>query len=234
MVQNSSGYATVSFRLMDAPCDYDHLYIDVQGIEIHSDSNGWEALSPFNAGVYDVLELANGLDTLLCKVELPEGKVSQIRLLLGNNNSLVVDGSTFDMKVPSGSQSGIKLNLHKYLEANTSYNVWLDFDACRSVVEKGNGGYSLKPVIRAFADSANGKLTGYVLPDSANAVVYAINNGDSISAMPESNGYFMICGLDGTYDVYFQSNNTNISDSTISNVSINFGEIVSVDTVELQ
>ena len=146
----------------------------------------------------------------------------------------MVDGNSQSLKVPSGSQSGLKLNLHQTLTANTSYSIWLDFDACKSVVEKGNGDYSLKPVIRAFADSANGKLTGYVLPDSANAVVYAIMNGDSISAAPEDNGYFMICGLDGTYDVYFESNNPNVGDSTISAVNINYGEIVSVDTVNLQ
>ena len=142
--------AEVEFRLMDGPCGFDNLYIDVQGIEIHFDSAGWQSLEPFNSGIYDILELANGLDTLLCKVLLPEGKISQVRLLLGSNNTIVVDGVTNDIKVPSGSQSGLKLNLHQTLNANTSYTIWLDFDACKSVVVKGNGTYSLKPVIRPF------------------------------------------------------------------------------------
>lgn len=227
-------YASVEFRLTDAPCDYDHLYIDIQGIEIHSDSNGWESLEPFNAGIYDILELTNGLDTLLCKVILPEGEISQIRLVLGDNNTLVSNGNTYDLKVPSGSTSGLKLNLHKQLVANTSYTVWLDFDACKSIVVKGNGSYSLKPVIRAYADSSNGKLMGYVLPDSSQTVVHAIKSGDTISTIPASNGYFAICGLDGTYDILFEPANAAFSDSLIQGLSIPFGQIVSVDTVFMQ
>lgn len=233
-VKRQAGYALVSFRLTDAPCDYDHLYIDVQGIEIHSDSTGWQSLEPFNAGIYDILELSNGLDTLLCQVLLPEGEISQIRLLLGDNNSLVVDGNNYELKVPSGAQSGLKLNLHKQLLANTSYTIWLDFDACKSIVEKGNGDYSLKPVIRAFADSTNGKIWGYVLPDSANAIVHAIENGDTVTSIADANGYYMICGLDGTYDLYFESGNVNLSDSIVSGVAVNYGSVVAMDTVILQ
>ncbi|MFY0642979.1 MAG: DUF4382 domain-containing protein [Bacteroidia bacterium] len=226
--------AQVSFRLTDAPCDYDHLYIDIEGMEIHSDSNGWESILPFNAGVYDLLTLTNGLDTLLCTTELPEGTISQIRLLLGDNNEIVVNGTNHDIKIPSGSQSGLKLNLHQHLDAGTSYNIWLDFDACKSVVEKGNGQYSLKPVIRTFADSTNGKLKGYVQPDSLPSYVYVINNNDSILSITNPDGFFMICGLDGTYDVWINPTDTTVSDSLISSVNVDFGEIVDLDTVNLK
>ncbi len=223
----------VEFRLTDGPCDYDHLYIDVKGIEIHSDSTGWQDLQPFNAGIYDILELTNGLDTLLCRTTLPVGTISQIRLILGDNNTLETDGSTYDLAVPSGSTSGLKINLHQQLLANTSYSIWLDFDACKSIVRRGNGTFGLKPVIRAFSDSTNGKLTGYVLPDSLNSEVHVIDNGDTITALPEANGYFMVCGLDGVYDVHIASNDSTVQDSLIPNVSVDFGEIVSLDTINL-
>ena len=233
-VKQALGNANIDFRLTDAPCDYDNVFIDVQGIEIHSDSMGWESVSPFNAGIYDILELANGLDTLLCQVTVPEGKISQIRLILGDNNSVVVGGTTHNIKVPSGSQSGLKLNLHQYFYANTSYTVWLDFDACKSIIEKGNGEYSLKPVIRAFSDSTNGKLTGFVQPDSALAVVHAIKGTDTVTSIPGANGAFTICGLDGTYDILFETANNNVNDSTIQGVTINYGQVVSLGTVQLQ
>ena len=228
-------YAQVSFRLTDAPCDYDHLFIDIEALEIHSDSNGWESITPFNAGIYDLLELTNGLDTLLCTTELPEGKISQIRLILGDDNQLVVDGTTHDIKIPSGSQSGLKLNLHKYLDAGTSYTIWLDFDVCKSVIEKGNGSYSLKPVIRTFADSTNGKLKGYIQPDSLPTYVYAIdNNNDSILSITNPDGFFMICGLDGSYDVWINPTDTTVTDSFITGVQVDFGKIVDLDTTFLQ
>lgn len=226
--------ANVEFRLMDGPCDYDNLWVDVQEIQIHSDSNGWESIEPFNAGVYDILELTNGLDTLLCQAQLPAGVVSQIRLVLGANNSLVYDGVTYDLKVPSGMQSGIKLNLHKELLANVSYTVWLDFDACKSVVLTGRGEYILKPVIRVFSDSTNGKLNGVVLPTSVDAIVNVIENSDTIAtAIPNDDGYFMVCGLDGTYDVYIDAIDTAYNDTTLTNITVNFGEIVTLDTINL-
>ncbi|MBT8327504.1 MAG: DUF4382 domain-containing protein [Bacteroidia bacterium] len=233
-VEMSPDKATLAFRLTDAPCDYDNLFIDVQGIEIHSDSNGWESLTPFNSGVYDILELTNGLDTLLCQVDLPAGTVSQIRLMLGENNSLVTGGTSYDLKTPSAQQSGLKLNLHKELLAGTSYTVWLDFDACKSIVQKGNGGYSLKPVIRVFSDSTDGKLKGVIMPDTISTQVHVIQNSDTITSIPNNDGSFVVCGLDGTYDVLVESFHTNYNDSMISSVSVGFGEIVDLDTVRLQ
>lgn len=231
--ERSNNQAQVAFRLMDAPCDYEHVYIDVQGMEVHIDST-WYTLTPFNAGVYDILELANGLDTLLCDILLEPGKLSQLRLILGENNSLVLDGNSYDLKTPSAQQSGLKLNIHQDLLANTSYTVYLDFDACKSIVRKGNGDYSLKPVIRAFTDSTNGKLIGYVMPDSLSPVVNVIENSDTVTAIPNSSGFFMVCGLDGVYDVFIEANDTNYSDTLISNVTVSFGEIVDMDTITLK
>ncbi len=230
---NPNRYAQVAFKLTDAPCDYDHLYLDVVGLEYHTDSNGWETADPFNAGIYDLLELTNGLDTLLCQLELPEGKLSQVRLILGENNELVIGSNTYPIKVPSGQQSGLKLNLHQYLDAATSYTIWLDFDACKSVVVKGNGNYSLKPVIRAFSDSTNGKLKGYVLPDSLPSYVYAIDGSDSFMTISRADGFFMICGLDGTYDLFIEPTDTSVADSLIQNIAVDFGEIVDMDTIQL-
>lgn len=228
------GNATIDFYLTDAPGDYNQILLDVKGMEIHSDANGWETISPFNAGIYDLLKLSNGLDTFLCKVSLPPGKISQIRLILGDNNKLDVNGTLHELKVPSGSQSGLKLNLHKTLIANTSYTIWLDFDACKSIVDKGNGDYNLKPVIRAYSDSTNAKLKGYVLPLNAGATVHAIQNTDTFTAIPDSKGYFMICGLDGTYDVWINPSNSALSDTLILGVNVPFGTITDMDTITLK
>src|SRR6478735_1059200 len=80
-------------RLTDAPGDYEEVNIDIQDVQVNtgSDEGGWKSLE-INKGVYDILKLTNGLDTLLGKIELPVGRVSQIRLILGTNNTLKIDG----------------------------------------------------------------------------------------------------------------------------------------------
>src|SRR6478752_7197374 len=88
---NSDHTSRLDVSLTDAPGDYQQVNIDIQQVEVHSASgnqtNGWNSLE-IHKGVYDLLEFTNGLDTLLGTAILPTGRVSQIRLVLGTNNSV--------------------------------------------------------------------------------------------------------------------------------------------------
>ncbi len=226
-------YARLNVRLTDAPGQYDHVYIDIQGIEIHSDNGGWFSPSFFNAGVYDLLQFNNGADTLLCSIDMPVGKISQIRLILGNNNSVVVDSVSYPLSTPSAQQSGLKINLHEDLLADVSYTIILDFDAGKSIVQQGNGSYSLKPVIRAYSELENGKIKGIVQPMAAQPVVYAIQGTDTVSAIPNPDGFFMICGLNGTYDLFINPADPTYQAVTISGVQTAWGTITDVGIITL-
>ncbi len=142
----ANGYMTV--KMTDAPADYLAVNVEVVGVSVHIDNVGWVDL-PCNVGVYDLLTLQNDVTTTLAtNVTLPVGKASQIRLLLGNNNSVTTLAGTFRLKVPSGSESGLKINLHENIAPNNHVVIVLDFDAGLSVVETGAGDFSLKPVIK--------------------------------------------------------------------------------------
>lgn len=192
--------AKLNVRLTDAPGNYDAVYVDVQGVEIHTEEGGWASMVPIVPGVYNLLDFRNGIDTLLCTAELPAGQVSQMRLVLGDDNSVVVDGQTLPLTTPSAQQSGLKFNVHQALEPNGSYNLWIDFDVARSIVATGSGAYNLKPVIRTFTELTDGRIKGYVEPVSANPVVYVFNETDTASAIPDDSGMFLFCGMpEGTY-----------------------------------
>ncbi|GAA4848559.1 hypothetical protein GCM10023331_36580 [Algivirga pacifica] len=199
---NESGKAIFEVRMTDAPGDYENVFIDVQSIEYNSDSN-WVTMESAQPSVFDVLELTAGIDTLLGSEEVDPGYISQIRLILGNNNTLVVDGETHDLKVPSGSQSGLKLQINEELVAGITYSILLDFDVEKSIVEKGNGSYSLKPVIRTITEATSGAISGTVLPDSVSAMAFAIQGEDTIaSAATNEEGAFMLRGIaEGSYKV---------------------------------
>lgn len=201
--------AKIEVWLTDAPADYDEVNIDIKEVSIHSevdgDESGWKKLE-VNAGIYNLLDLTNGLDTLLAELEVPAGKISQIRLILGNNNSLNIDGYIHDLKTPSGQQSGIKLQVHQTLVAGITYKILLDFDAARSIVEKGNGTYSLKPVISTITEAQDGAITGVVDPIESSPTVYAIQGEDTLrSTFADEEGKFLLRGLSaGTYTVTFE------------------------------
>src|ERR1043165_3389280 len=79
--------AFLQVRLTDAPGDYQEVNVDIQDVQVNADENsnsGWKSLNIVKKGVYNLLQFTNGLDTLLGTIELPAGKISQIRLVLGN------------------------------------------------------------------------------------------------------------------------------------------------------
>lgn len=230
-----SDTATVNVRLTDGPAAYDAVNIDIQRIEINSNGQ-WTALNFPNPGVYNLLNFKNGTDVVLGQVVLPAGNISQMRMVLGSNNTLVVNGVTYPLQTPSAEQSGLKFNWHQTLEANGAYTVWIDFDAGRSIVTTGNGSYILKPVIRTFSELTNGQIKGYVQPQAADAVVHAIVASDTIAtAIPNNDGFFMFSGLSqGTYTVsYDASNGTGYVDENTGNVSVTFGQITNLGTKTL-
>jgi Domain of unknown function (DUF4382)/Carboxypeptidase regulatory-like domain len=230
--------ARLEIRLTDAPCDYDEVNIDIQEVNVHTSTDntesGWKSLA-IKPGVYDILKLTNGLDTLLGSIELPAGRISQIRLVLGDNNTIKVDGVTKELSTPSAQQSGLKLNVQADLIAGIVYSITLDFDAARSIVEKGNGGYSLKPVIRALSEATSGAITGVALPLEADPAVFAVNmSGDTVAtAYTNDAGGFLLRALEpGTYTVKFGPKD-GFEATEKTDVAVSIGSVTDIGVVTI-
>ena len=144
------GGATSSFevKLTDNPAAFSKVYVDIRSVMVNLTDdavNGWTTLST-NAGVYDLLTLQNGKDTLLAKGTLAAQTVKQIRFVLGTDNSVEIGSLTYPLTIPSGAESGLKINLNKELRSALE-SVTIDFDAAASVHDEGNGSYTLRPVL---------------------------------------------------------------------------------------
>lgn len=154
---DNSGTGILNVSLTDAPGEYEAVLIDLQGLTINvsSDSteeSGWQDLTLDTMGQIDLLMFTDGNSILLTEDELPVGKINQMRMILGSNNEIVVDGETHELETPSAEQSGLKFNINANIEDGETFSMTLDFDAEKSVVEKGNGTYSLKPVITVITE----------------------------------------------------------------------------------
>jgi Domain of unknown function (DUF4382) len=221
-------------RLTDSPGDFGEVNIDIQEVQVNTSTgnSGWVSLD-IEAGVYNILKLTNGIDTLLGGVELPAGKVEQIRLVLGANNSVKVNGTTHAMTTPSAQQSGLKLNLHADLVEGITYKILLDFDAARSIVVHGNGTYSLKPVIRAIEEATSGAIKGTVSPIDATPAVYAIVGSDTVgTAFTDELGKFLLKGLPaGTYLVSLQPKD-GFATVDKTDVEVTVGNVTDLGTIE--
>lgn len=239
---STPGMGTLEVKLHDAPADYDEVNVFIERVEVNNtedEENGWQVISEPNQH-FNLLELTNGVFEMIGEAELEEGFYPQIRLILSrDNNSVVVDGETHDLFVPSGEQTGIKLNADAEIQEGIVYTLLLDFDALRSVHRTGqspNLEYILRPVIRASNEALTGNIEGTVEPIEARAAVYAIADEDTLSSTyaDEESGYFMLVGLEeGTYDVSVDPREEGYEGTTVEGVSVTVGESTDIEVVEL-
>jgi hypothetical protein len=191
----------ISVQMTDAPGNFNEVNIDLQGVEI-TGNGGTLVLLNANEGIYNLLDFANGADTLIASGDMEAGDISQMRLILGPNNTVMVDGVIYPLNTPSAMQSGLKLQMHNTFEAGVSYSILLDFDANQSIVVEGNGSYSLKPVIRTIQAALSGSIIGSITPIGVIAVVSVTSNNVTYTSVTNAEGKFMVPGLPaGSYNI---------------------------------
>ena len=139
---------TLKVRMTDAPINADSVNVEILQVRANfrSDSSGWINLNT-QAGVYNLLGLQNGVDTLLAVGTIPSNAVQEIRFVLGTANTIVVNGISYPLTIPSGAESGLKLKINKQLNGSID-SILIDFDAALSVHQTGAGDYQLRPVLK--------------------------------------------------------------------------------------
>lgn len=147
---NEQASAGITINLTDGPGDYDEVNIylkTIQVLKVDTSGSEWVDLTT-NSGYYDLLKLQNGVDTTIVKDSLSIGtKISQLRMILEDSNTVLVDSNYHSLFVPSGTQTGFKINLQDTMSAD-SLNITIDFDAEKSIKKRGNNEYLLVPVLK--------------------------------------------------------------------------------------
>lgn len=170
----------------------------------------WEGSETFN-----LLDLRNGVVAELLDLEIPAGEYNLLRLYVDEASLKVKDGEEYTVKVPGGSQSGIKIFISPGLivEGGLTAELILDFDLSRSFVMQGNvnspagiKGFHFKPVIRAVNNSFAGRLEGKVTDKNGAKIKEAsiAVKQDTVvaTAVADTMGYYAILGLpSGVYSV---------------------------------
>ncbi len=202
-----SGTGTINVRLVDGPiAGYQQLNVNIQSVEIAGES-GWMTLGEPKQ-TYDLLSLTGGVSaTLVDGKTIPAGHYTQMRLVLGPGNTIMLeDGTVADLTVPSGMQSGIKLLVNFDVLPGTTRDVAIDFVAAHSVqvVQTGSSSkYLLRPTIHVVNDFlATGSISGTFTDGSgaplAGAEVTAqVLDGAGVPAVVRQT----FTGPDGHYDL---------------------------------
>jgi Domain of unknown function (DUF4382) len=244
-VPPAAATGTLRVALTDAPaCGFDHVYVTVERVRVHQTSSasdndaGWSEVVLNPAQRIDLLGLTNGVLAELGQTLLVAGEYQQVRLVLSPNgggtpaNSVVPTGGTeTPLDTPSATQSGLKLVHGFTVPPNTLTDLLLDFDACRSVVRKGNGGFNLKPVIRVIP-RGTAAIVGTVDPALIGVTVSVQKNGTVVrSTTPNANGDFVLSGLDpaqSPFDVVFTA--TSATTSVVTATPVTAGASTRIST----
>lgn len=234
------GNARLQVFLTDDPGDYEAVYIDVKDVQINvtgNDADGWQSLQGVKAAAYDLLKLVNDDDTLLTDSNIPTGRIHQLRLVLGTENYVKIQGTSnlIKLETPSAQQSGLKLNIQQDVQDGMLYLITLDFDVSKSIVKTGNNKYMLKPTIRTILNAVGGSIKGVVMPKDFQSAVYAVQGVDTVaSTFSDTDGGYLMRGLPaGSYDVFYKPINILYKDSLRKSVSVQFNTVTRVDTTFL-
>ena len=206
----------------DAYYDDDHEGEDSAQSTGNGDKFGkWDTLS-VTPGVYDLVKLRNGADTLIAKGIANMGKISKLRITLGTGNKISVD-STASVDLPICNKNmyvyaRVRSNTIDDLSGN-EFAIHVDFDIKKSIKNEG-GQFCLDPFIKTYAESATGKITGTVQPAEAHATVMAFSNTDTAFTLPAADGKFEFRGLSpADYSVSIKAM-APFADTVINNVTV--------------
>ena len=260
-VDSLSQSSALSIYLTDGPGDFSKVLVEVKAVEVkldtslhkeddeygdthgdkdddkdddrrgHDEFGHWDTLQVTN-GVYDLLSLRNGVDTLMAAGNI-KGKIRKIRITVGTV-TVIKDSVSYPVTMLSGLTNYLYVHIKdEHLDHNQGRSkVWIDFDIRTSIVYI-NGKYYLNPRLKPFCDKNFGRVEGVVLPADAGVKVTISNGTTTATAIPERNGEYKIRGLaEGTYTVTFQSS-TGYKEQVLSNIVVKKSRETKIPTVTL-
>lgn len=175
------GEGRINVSVTDAPIDdASSVVVQFSGVAFKREGESAEIVRNLSPSVrqLDLLEYQEGRAALLLdNVTLPAGRYEWIRLIVDNQinvrDSYIVlpDGQECELRVPSGAESGLKLNRGFTLPEDGSAALTIDFDLRKSVhAPPGQRGstpdctqsYLLRPTLRIVDDANVGAIAGEI------------------------------------------------------------------------
>lgn len=149
-----------------ATCGYDEVNISIDAVRANPNANAapndgdWQPkeVTLAQSKTIELLGLINSPPKDVVTITLPAGQYAQVRLWLEEPSVLVLKPNSVvrnntETALDISKASSISIPYAFTLSAGGQVDLTLDFDACKSVVDTGNGTLQLVPAITATSSS---------------------------------------------------------------------------------
>lgn len=145
---------------------------------------------------FNLLEITKNNPVVLAHTSIAIGTYKQIRLILDPNTTVTLtDGTVHSIEVPSGEQTGIKIDGVFEIPSGRLYTLDIDLDPGKSVhYAKGNG-YMLKPVIELSGSDINSGNFFYAGAYGSDRFVIALGVNNEMVARTARYPKYIITGV---------------------------------------
>lgn len=248
---NTGTSGTLQLLVTDKPYPVDLITsaeVSLTQIQVHdadaADSQndgdtGWTTIYDGDK-TFDLIDLQNGRTDLLADANLPAGDYDQMRLIVTGGRVVLTNDSEFDLTVPSGEQTGIKLHFDFTIADGDATVLLLDVDLSKAFKPVPAGKIADPAEIREFkfqpslgmrlinlleAGSIAGTVTDAADAPLESVLVTAYDDSDTeiTSTTTDPDGTYVLSGLPtGTYTVEFSA--TGYVDAQVEGVSVTAGE----------
>lgn len=220
---------TVHVSLTDAPAAYDAVNVTITSFMAHHAGgseapSAWENLRTTPMTV-NLLTLAGQLAEL-ANASVPTGSYDALKLTIGPGATIVVDGVSHPLTVPSNT---VRIMAPFTISSGGVINMLMDFDVSASVHQTGSGTWMLQPVIHTSRSEEVGTINGTVTNVTGTATVMLVSStGDTLRTMRIStDGRFAFYGVrPGTYTLIVRESGT--TDLVRTNVVVVAGRVTTI------
>lgn len=151
---DSDGKARLRVHMIDAPFPFDLVEstnVTISRVEVHSETGGSVTISD-EAAQYNLLDLQEGVFAPLGDVTVEPGTYHSVRLYVEDATIVLIDGTVFDLKVPSDRIKVLVDDLT--IQEGEDVTLTIDFDVSKSFVVQGHPdtpagikGFLFKPTV---------------------------------------------------------------------------------------
>nr|WP_321234758.1 DUF4382 domain-containing protein [uncultured Psychroserpens sp.] len=141
----------VSVKLQGTQSTFSRVNIEILDVQFRvlddeNDPNAWISLNTINTGIHDLSDITeNQVVTLVDFEEVPSEFIYNIKLVLGDHNTVVKNGIEYELNLAPEYENASVNIVEKQLVANRLYDFVIEFNLDDSIEMSTEGNANLNP-----------------------------------------------------------------------------------------